>query len=426
MRNNATNGYNDQLTYDDFVFLSVSKVFIQGISMPFVGDWSRELGCKWSIFIGSGIYSVGYILTYWTVRYYYFLAVITLSLHGIGFSFIYATAVGAAQKWFPKSMKGFVGSIVLSGYGFGSLIWIPLQTSFVNPDNIPAEYDPRCNKTGNISSVDTIDCHNRYYTNIDLLDRVPGMFFILGIIYTVCGVISVILISEPDPASDGSLEENESLNPERQEAAPAKEVPRSLKPREVLKTSVFYQIWLSFFSVGLCNGLMSTYSKTYGLTFINDDHFYAIVAVFQNIFNGACRIVWGFLYDRIEMRTCFLVVGILITIVTSCLPAVQYLGEETIAAKLGYSFLMVLLYAVFPGMYSIVAAAVNDAFGPDHYKANFGLLYTQSMAYCVVMLVITKVPVIQLYLGYTGMFLVAGAFGLLGTVAVSFLPRRKN
>ena len=87
---------------------------------------------------------------------------------------------------------------------------------------------------------------------------------------------------------------------------------------------------------------------------------------------------------------------------------------------------MVLLYAVFPGMYSIVAAAVNDAFGPDHYKANFGLLYTQSMAYCVVMLVITKVPVIQLYLGYTGMFLVAGAFGLLGTVAVSFLPRRKN
>ena len=176
------------------------------------------------------------------MRYYYFLAVITLSLHGIGFSFIYATAVGAAQKWFPKSMKGFVGSIVLSGYGFGSLIWIPLQTSFVNPDNIPAEYDPRCNKTGNISSLDTIDCHNRYYTNIDLLDRVPGMFFILGIIYTVCGVISVILISEPDPASDGSLEENESLNPERQEAAPAKEVPRSLKPREVLKTSVFYQV----------------------------------------------------------------------------------------------------------------------------------------------------------------------------------------
>ena len=182
-------------------------------------------------------------MTYWTVRYYYVLAVITLSLHGIGFSFVYATAVGAAQKWFPKSQKGFVGSIVLSGYGFGSLIWIPLQTSYVNPDNIPAEYDPMCNKTtGNISLGNNIDCHNRYYTDIDLLDKVPGMFFILGIIYTVCGVISVCLISEPDPASDGSLEETESLNPERQEAVPVKEVPRSLKPREVLRTSVFYQV----------------------------------------------------------------------------------------------------------------------------------------------------------------------------------------
>ena len=92
----------------------------------------------------------------------------------------------------------------------------------------------------------------------------------------------------------------------------------------------YFQIWLSFFSVGLCNGLMSTYSKTYGLTFINDDHFYAIVAVFQNIFNGGCRIVWGFLYDRLEMRTCFLVVGVLITIVTSSLPAVQYLGRKSL------------------------------------------------------------------------------------------------
>jgi hypothetical protein len=25
---------------------------------------------------------------------------------------------------------------VLSGYGFGAFIWIPVQTSFVNPDNI--------------------------------------------------------------------------------------------------------------------------------------------------------------------------------------------------------------------------------------------------------------------------------------------------
>ena len=77
----------------------------------------------------------------------------------------------------------------------------------------------------------------------------------------------------------------------------------------------------------------------------------------------------------------------------------------------------------FPGIYAIVAAAVNEAFGPIHYKANFGLLFTQSLAYCVVMLVMTKVPIIADELGYTGMFLVAGGCGLIGIIAVCFLPR---
>ena len=29
-----------------------------------------------------------------------------------------------------------MGSIVVSGYGFGSLVWIPAETAFVNPENI--------------------------------------------------------------------------------------------------------------------------------------------------------------------------------------------------------------------------------------------------------------------------------------------------
>ena len=85
------------------MYLSTAKVLVQGITMPFVGDWTRRLGCQWSIFIGSSIYSLGFMLTYLTVQYYFALAVATLSLHGLGFAFVYATAIGAAQKWFPAS-----------------------------------------------------------------------------------------------------------------------------------------------------------------------------------------------------------------------------------------------------------------------------------------------------------------------------------
>ena len=47
-----------------------------------------------------------------------------------------------------------IGSLVLCGYGFGSLIWIPVQTNFVNPANTAATQDPICdeNKVQSIKS----------------------------------------------------------------------------------------------------------------------------------------------------------------------------------------------------------------------------------------------------------------------------------
>ena len=42
--------------------------------------------------------------------------------------------------------------MVLSGYGFGSLIWIPMQTAFINPDNVDPDQDD-------------------YYMDPELLDR---------------------------------------------------------------------------------------------------------------------------------------------------------------------------------------------------------------------------------------------------------------
>ena len=53
--------------------------------------------------------------------------------------------------------QGFVSSVVLSGYGFGSLIWIPMQTAFINPDNVNPDQDD-------------------YYTDPELLDRYVGRF----------------------------------------------------------------------------------------------------------------------------------------------------------------------------------------------------------------------------------------------------------
>ena len=42
-----------------------------------------------------------------------------------------------SPQWFPEK-RGIVGSIVIAGSGYGPTVWIPLQTIFVNPDNLAA------------------------------------------------------------------------------------------------------------------------------------------------------------------------------------------------------------------------------------------------------------------------------------------------
>ena len=56
------------------------------------------------------------------------------------------------EKKYQTFLSGLISSLVISGYGYGSLIWIPMETAFVNPDNV----DPG---------------EGGYYDNQDLLDR---------------------------------------------------------------------------------------------------------------------------------------------------------------------------------------------------------------------------------------------------------------
>ena len=63
-------------------------------------------------------------------------------------------------------------------------------------------------------------------------------------------------------------------------------------------------------------------------------------------------------------------------------------GSNTLSVKIAYGCMMHLL--TYPGIYTIVTAGVVDAFGPEHYQANFGLLFSQSIVYCATVITLTK------------------------------------
>ena len=196
------------------------------------------MGPKIAVATGSAIYSGGYLLTYLTVQHHFSLAILSLSLHGVAFCFVYATTIRTAQAWFTPARKGLVASIVVSGYGFGSSLWAPIQTGFVNPDNIKAEVT-NCSEEVLEAKNCTDTGKDKYFNDPEVLDRVPLMFLVLGIIYAVMGFIAVLLIAEPN---DERVEQIKNQDKEEQNEEDKTENEKNLSPLQVLKTSWFYQV----------------------------------------------------------------------------------------------------------------------------------------------------------------------------------------
>ena len=81
------------------------------------------------------------------------------------------------------------------------------------------------------------------------------------------------------------------------------------------------------------------------------------------------------------------------------------------------------------------------AFGPDFFAPNLGLLYTATLFYFGIIMIVSQVnlvtlkayldhlffpnqiPVLFDIMGYSGMFVMAGVFGLLGILVTCFMPQ---
>ena len=113
-----------------------------------------------------------------------------------------------------------------------------------------------------------------------------------------------------------------------------------------------------------------------------------------------------------QLSRCVLVMGVIVTAVISSLPLLENCEQNGTLVKALWIILMAAIFSTFPGSFPIMAASIRDAFGPVHYRANLGLLFTITVAYYAVLLVCSQVPAIFDFLDFRGMFLLAGGVRL--------------
>ena len=147
-------------------------------AMVIGGFLAKRLGPRASAAIGCYTMCLGVTLSAWTIQHSYYGFLLTYGLmFGLGQGIAYVIAVSCVINWAPQ-MVGLGSGIVAAGFGISSSIFAPIQTRMVNPLNVAPTKDG-------------------YFNDPDLLNRVPGVFTQLALVYFIMQSIGLVLICDP-------------------------------------------------------------------------------------------------------------------------------------------------------------------------------------------------------------------------------------
>ncbi|XP_067670074.1 oxalate:formate antiporter-like [Haliotis asinina] len=373
----ARSGSSDA-TYSETVWISTANYLSLALCMPILGWIEQKLSPRICTLIGGLIFSSGMVLTYFTMQHSLLLTALTYGVtNGAGKSMAYPGAVKCALKWFPKR-SGLVTGIIICGIGFGTFVFNQVVTAFINPDNF---------------SPDETIKEDLYFTQTSLLDRVPYCFLLLGGVYTAIQILAVLFLIATPPDTPTQVKEREYNTEDNVEKSPEQEKMPGEKmkgldtqsstdsgdtdddngnytPRQVLRSKLFYMLWVIYGCVVLGIFFVTNFYKTFSQTFIKDDHFLALAGSVGSAFNALGRPFWGAVGDKIGYRESLtIVIGVFGT-AGATFTLCEYGGKVMVMIWL------CLIYGTISGFYALMISLTVSLYGQKYYSVNYGLLYS--------------------------------------------------
>ncbi|PIO58868.1 hypothetical protein TELCIR_19685, partial [Teladorsagia circumcincta] len=250
-----------------------------------------------------------------------------------GSSIAYNAILTTAQRWFPDNV-GLAGGMIVGGYGCGAFILSPLQTGFINP------LDYRVNSDG-------------FFTQVDLLERVPQVFIVMAIVFALLQTVGLLFIGQPLEQLDG---DGDALIMDSHENSTITQ----------LKSRTFLLLFLSLASNAVWVQLVSGLYKAYGQKFIDSDLFLSLVGSVASVFNACSRVVWGVVADKTSYQFSMAIVCTIGASLVWLLPTVRAVNDPV--------FFLASICAIFTcigGTYSLFPYITHKSFG----STNFGIVY---------------------------------------------------
>jgi len=254
------------------------------------------------------------------------------AIGGVGAGIVYGCTVGQALKWFPDR-RGLAAGLTAAGFGAGSAITIVPIAQMV---------------------------HSSGYQHT---------FFVFGIIQGIVVVLVGIILRAPMP---GEV-------PQAIASTALKQTLRDFKPGEMLKTPLFYVMYLAMLCVAIGGVMATAQLAPIARDYIVDEVpvqvlFWILPAlqwalVFDRVLNGLARPAFGWLSDQIgRENTMFIAFGSQAIIIL--------LFIKVAAIPMAFVVMSGLVFFTYGEIFSLFPSLSADTYGRKFATTNYGFLYT--------------------------------------------------
>ena len=202
---------------------------------------------------------------------------------------------------------------------------------------------------------------------------------------------------ESSTTSSSSLRSNASRN-----------VVAELDPLQMLRKVNFYLLWVMMLLAGFSVFFTATLYKFFGQTFIQDDHFLAVVGSASAICNCTGRIVWGLIADYTSYKFSLVFQSGMMSAFLLTLYA------TSVAGKSMFFIWVCVIFFCIGGVFSLFPTAIARSFGSKYMSINYALLFTSQIFSSVVGALLFST--LQHLLGWVGIIFLVSGVSLVGFV----------
>ncbi|MEB2362515.1 MAG: OFA family MFS transporter [Bryobacteraceae bacterium] len=306
------------------------SLLVFAVGMILAGFWQDRKGPRIVATAGGFLLGTGCLLAARIGETVSGLVIAYGLVAGLGVGFAYVTPIAMCIKWFPDR-RGMIVGLAVMGFGVGPLVFGPLLEALIGSD--PSRF----------------------------AETIPRTFLILAAIFYV-GVVGAAQFYRVPPAG---------WKPTGWVPPPGRAGAAELSPSQMLRTWQFYALWLLYFlgtSVGLtaigeATPLLQEMASTTAAMSAGT------ALGIMSVFNGAGRLGWGSVSDRIGRKSALL--AMCLVSVLACLGFLR-------TASGFWPLLTGLCLAAFAygGYLALMPSFTADYYGPKNVGANYGLLFS--------------------------------------------------